>query len=53
MEGYEHSDLRICRHNLQREYCRGCLFEVLCNLEDQKAKCSDTVKIDDSISKDW
>lgn len=38
MEWYEHSDLRICKHNLQREYCRWCLFEVLCNLEDQKEK---------------
>ena len=37
-KGYEHSDLRICKHNLQREDCRKCLFEVLCYLEDQKWK---------------
>ncbi len=32
-EGYEHSDKRICEYWLQRESCRQCLFEVLCNLE--------------------
>lgn len=31
---YEHKDLRICKHNIQREDCRKCLFETLCRLED-------------------
>ena len=33
---YEYKHLRICKHNIQRESCRDCLFEVLCRLEDQK-----------------
>ena len=33
---YEYAHLRICKHNLQRESCRKCLFETLCRLEDQK-----------------
>ena len=33
---YEYAHLRICKHNIQRESCRNCLFEVLCHLEDQK-----------------
>ena len=36
-EWYEYKHLRICRHGLQRESCRKCLFEVLCHLEEQKA----------------
>ena len=36
VKGYEYSDKRICKHNIQRETCRECLFEVLCNLEDKK-----------------
>ncbi len=35
---YEYADKKICRHNIQRETCRQCLFEVLCNYEDNKAK---------------
>jgi hypothetical protein len=31
---YEYKHLRICRHWLQRESCRKCLFEVLCHLEE-------------------
>ncbi len=30
---YEYKHLRICKHNIQRESCRSCLFEVLCRLE--------------------
>lgn len=37
MEWYEYKELRICKHNIQRESCRKCLFETLCNLENQKA----------------
>lgn len=37
-EWYEYKHLRICRHGLQIESCRKCLFEVLCHLEDQKWK---------------
>lgn len=33
---YEYAHLRICKHNLQRESCKKCLFETLCRLEDQK-----------------
>lgn len=35
---YEYKDLRICKHNIQRQSCRKCLFEVLCHLEEQKEK---------------
>ena len=38
MEEYEHKNLKICRRNIQRETCRQCLFEALCNYEDNKAK---------------
>lgn len=38
MEGYEHKNLKICRHNIQRESCRDCLFDALCNYEDIKNK---------------
>lgn len=33
---YEYKHLRICEKNLQRESCRKCLFEVLCNYEKMK-----------------
>ena len=32
------SDKKICRHNIQRDTCRQCLFETLCDYEDNKAK---------------
>jgi len=35
---YEYKNLRICKHNLQIESCRKCLFEVLCHYEDMKEK---------------
>ena len=35
---YEYKHLRICRHWIQRESCRKCLFEVLCHLEEQQWK---------------
>lgn len=35
MDKYEYSDKRICKHNIQRETCRECLFEVLCHLEEE------------------
>lgn len=41
---YEYAHLRICKHNLQRESCRKCLFEVICNLEEQKEKQKVIVK---------
>ena len=37
---YEYKYLRICRHNIQRESCRKCLFEVLCHLEEQQWKAT-------------
>lgn len=33
---YEYKHLRICRHGIQRESCRKCLFEVFCHLEEQQ-----------------
>lgn len=33
---YEHDGKRICKYRLQRENCRGCLFECLCTPEDKK-----------------
>lgn len=36
IEWYEYADKRICKYGLQRESCRQCLFEVLCNLENNK-----------------
>lgn len=33
---YEHSDLKICKYWLQIQSCRKCLFENLCNLENNK-----------------
>lgn len=35
---YEHADKRICEYNLQRESCRNCLFEVLCNYQNMVKK---------------
>ena len=35
-KGYEHTNKRICKHHLQKEQCRDCLFETLCNLEDKR-----------------
>ena len=32
-DDYEYKHLRICEKNLQRESCRKCLLEVLCNYE--------------------
>lgn len=34
-EWYEYSHLRICNMWLQKESCRQCLFEVLCNLNNK------------------
>lgn len=34
-EWYEYSHLRVCNKGLQRESCRKCLFEVLCNLHNK------------------
>jgi len=31
----EKKEKRICKYGIQRESCRECLFEVLCNLEYQ------------------
>ena len=39
---YEYKNLRICKHNLQIESCRKCLFEVLCHYEDMKEKLEKT-----------
>ena len=36
IEWYEYADKRICKYGLQRESCRQCLFETLCNLENNK-----------------
>lgn len=30
----ENKEKRVCRHWLQIENCRQCLFETLCHLED-------------------
>lgn len=35
---YEYKNLRICEKWLQRESCRKCLFEVLCNYEKQNGR---------------
>lgn len=35
---YEYSHLRICKHNIQRESCRKCLFETLCRLEEDQQR---------------
>ena len=40
---YEYKHLRICRHGIQRESCRKCLFEVLCHLEEQQWKVTHDV----------
>lgn len=32
-KGYEYAHLRVCDKGLQRESCRKCLFETLCNLD--------------------
>lgn len=34
-EWYEYAHLRVCNMWLQRESCRQCLFEVLCNLKNK------------------
>lgn len=36
MENYEDKELKICRYNIQRKSCRECLFDVLCNYEDNR-----------------
>ena len=48
---YEFKHLRICRHGLQRESCRKCLFEVLCHLEEQKAKYLSSNKNNDGLQR--
>jgi len=35
---YEYKHLRICDKGLQRESCRKCLMEVLCNYEKMQEK---------------
>lgn len=57
---YEYKHLRICRHGLQRESCRKCLFEVLCHLEEQKhltsynqTKCQKSQEILDFNQEKW
>lgn len=32
----EKKEKKICRRNIQIDSCRGCLFEVLCNYEDNR-----------------
>ena len=44
---YEYADLRICKKWLQIESCRRCLFEVLCNLENQKEHDEDNNLLND------
>jgi len=34
MEVQQEKEKRICKHWLQIESCRQCLFETLCRLED-------------------
>lgn len=31
-------ELKVCRNNIQRETCRKCIFEVLCDYEDMIRK---------------
>jgi len=38
---YEFQHLRICEKWLQRESCRKCLFEILCNYEKMKKSLND------------
>ena len=33
---YEHADLRICKHWIQRQSCYWCIGEAYCRIEDQK-----------------
>lgn len=40
---YEYKHLRVCRHGIQRESCRKCLFEVFCHLEEQQWKVTHDV----------
>lgn len=35
VEWYEYAHLRVCNMWLQKESCRQCLFEVLCNLNNK------------------
>jgi hypothetical protein len=43
---YEYKHLRICEKNLQRESCRKCLFEVLCNYEKMIKKNQEKSDLD-------
>ena len=43
-KGYEHANKRICRHHLQRDSCRDCLFETLCELENKQNKSKQSEK---------
>ncbi|MBO7692597.1 MAG: hypothetical protein J6T10_08200 [Methanobrevibacter sp.] len=38
MEIQTENTKRICKYGLQIESCRQCLFEALCNLEEQNAR---------------
>lgn len=38
METQKENTSRICKHGLQIESCRQCLFEALCNLEEQNER---------------
>lgn len=38
METQKENTARICEYWLQIESCRQCLFEALCNLEEQNAR---------------
>lgn len=38
MEIQKENTTRICKYGLQIESCRQCLFEALCNLEEQNAR---------------
>lgn len=38
---YEYENLRICEKGLQIESCRKCLFEVLCNYENNTRRANE------------
>lgn len=61
-EWYEYKHLRVCKHNIQRESCRKCLFENLCWFEERqekllasykKTKCQKSQEILDFNQEKW
>lgn len=38
METQKENTARICKHGLQIESCRQCLFEALCNYQKQNGR---------------